>query len=121
MLESYKDVTVSNGTHRIEDIALAFYEPICALCFESIEQHNAKAYKRCIAIQHDLEQIHKFYDCISWINLNKEEPEEFIAVISDVFDALDTYAPKGYYFGALEGDGACFGFWPLSDDEKCND
>ena len=72
-------------------------------------------------LQYALEQIHKFYDCIFWFNLNKEEPEKFIDVINNVFDALNVYAPKGYYFGALEGDGACFGFWPLPDDEEYND
>ena len=116
MLESYKDVTVSNGTHKIEDLARAFYEPICALCFESLEQHNAKAYKICIAIQHDLEQIHKFYDCISWFNLNKEEPEEFIAVISNVFDALDIYMLQKVIISALlkvTVHVSAFGLYPM--------
>jgi len=30
-------------------------------------------------------------------------------------DLLDAAAPCGYYFGASDGDGACFGFW-LCDD-----
>lgn len=121
MLESYKNITVSEGTHRTEDLARAFYEPICEICYEALGQCNTKAYIKCITLQHDLEHIHKFYDCISWFNLNREEPEEFIDVINAVFDVLDVYAPTGYYFGALEGDGACFGFWPLPDDEEYND
>lgn len=31
------------------------------------------------------------------------------------FDRLNELAPVGFYFGASEGDGACFGFW-MSDD-----
>ena len=31
------------------------------------------------------------------------------------FDRLGELAPTGFYFGASEGDGACFGFW-LSED-----
>ena len=31
------------------------------------------------------------------------------------FDRLDELAPTGFYFGASEGDGACFGFWVTED------
>ena len=33
-----------------------------------------------------------------------------------LFDILDSVAPEGCYFGALEGDGSCYGFWPCEDD-----
>jgi hypothetical protein len=32
-----------------------------------------------------------------------------------VFDALNEVAPEGTYFGASEGDGASFGFWPIDE------
>ncbi len=36
-------------------------------------------------------------------------------LVSDLFDALSEACPPWLYFGAVEGDGACFGFW-LSDE-----
>ncbi len=30
-------------------------------------------------------------------------------------NALNYIAPAGTYFGAHEGDGACFGFWQATD------
>jgi len=41
-----------------------------------------------------------------------EELGEYVTdVINDLMDALNEYAPTGYYFGAIEGDGSDFGFW----------
>jgi hypothetical protein len=37
--------------------------------------------------------------------------------LSTLIDILGEYAPAGHYFGAHEGDGSDFGFWPCDDDE----
>lgn len=35
----------------------------------------------------------------------------------DLFPYMDKIAPKGFYFGSLEGDGACFGYWLAEESE----
>ena len=40
-------------------------------------------------------------------------------VINDLMDALNEYAPAHTYFGAIEGDGSDFGFWPDNDFGYC--
>lgn len=36
-------------------------------------------------------------------------------VLDELLNVLDGYTPDYAYLGALEGDGACLGVWPLSD------
>lgn len=35
----------------------------------------------------------------------------------DVMDALELYAPEGYYFGCTEGDGSDFGYWKFEEED----
>jgi hypothetical protein len=41
--------------------------------------------------------------------------ETAVQLLEDLTDTLQDVAPCGFYFGASEGDGACFGFW-LGED-----
>lgn len=41
--------------------------------------------------------------------------EEACDFLSMLFDVLDVYAPKTYYFGAHPGDGSDFGYWKLEE------
>ncbi|HYW24877.1 MAG TPA: hypothetical protein VE953_11985 [Terriglobales bacterium] len=38
-------------------------------------------------------------------------------LLEDLYDALNDLAPEGCYFGAHEGDGSDFGFWPIDADD----
>lgn len=38
-------------------------------------------------------------------------------IVDELFDLLNEIAPEGTYFGAIEGDGADFGFWTV--EESC--
>lgn len=43
------------------------------------------------------------------------EMERQAYLLDDLFEALDSIAPDGHYFGAHEGDGADYGFWSIED------
>lgn len=49
------------------------------------------------------------------IEANEEPSEDMETVINELFDELNEIAPPYCYFGAHEGDGADFGFWPIMD------
>ena len=41
------------------------------------------------------------------------EEQAYYLLHEDLWDILDSIAPKGTYFGAHQGDGALFSFWAL--------
>jgi hypothetical protein len=44
------------------------------------------------------------------------ESERACDALVELEDALDAAAPPGIRFGAAEGDGSDFGFWPIDDE-----
>lgn len=46
------------------------------------------------------------------------DSDECTYVMNELFDALDSYAPDGYYFGPHEGDGSDFGYWEYNEDNE---
>ena len=39
-------------------------------------------------------------------------------LLEELFEILEACAPDGAYFGAHEGDGSDFGFWPIPEDDE---
>lgn len=49
------------------------------------------------------------------------ESDEACDILESLSQALNDFAPPFAYFGAHEGDGADFGFWPICDAETLQD
>ena len=43
--------------------------------------------------------------------LDREKLNEFL--LDTMWPVMERFAPEGHYFGAREGDGSDFGFWPI--------
>ncbi len=86
--------TVSHGTLRTEDLIPAFANELERCC----DGHSGN-----LTLVQEAREITDF------------DSEEASDLCHDLSDALNEYAPEGTYFGAHEGDGSDFGFWPLED------
>ena len=84
--------TVSHGTMRAEHLIPAFMSAL-----DTLDP------RRAAGIAADPEN--------AAIIADPDEHEYADEFVSDLFDILDEYAPKGAYFGAIEGDGSDYGFW----------
>jgi hypothetical protein len=92
--------TVSSGTMREQDLIPRF--------LEVLDEHApAKAKELLDLYPNTLENLD-----------DEDDSDEFARgmLLSDLFEALNEIAPEGHYFGAHEGDGADYGFWPGEED-----
>lgn len=95
--------SISHGTLLPEDLIPAFAMELRALCTEHRE------HIRLVDEANHLAQRNGF---------DNEHVDELII---ELIDALNEHAPEGHYFGAHEGDGSDFGFWPIEDDDEIVD
>ena len=90
--------SVSTGTMRPEDLIPAFIDELRA------QQPLSQPIRRELR---DIERSMSRADYFEAADTSED--------LNYLFDALNTFAPEGFYFGAHPGDGADYGFW-LSDD-----
>jgi len=97
--------SISHGTHRASDLIDAYaYE---LRCFRGNVGDGRLTAQEAVLL--DM--------CDGWLETATGEdamPDEDAAqtLLDDLCEALESRAPAYCYFGALEGDGADFGFWP---------
>ena len=88
--------TLIHGTLRVEDLLEAFADELARL-------DDGGDFSALIGeAQRELDTV----------ELDGGESELASEVITELSDALQEFAPPFCYFGAHEGDGSDFGFWP---------
>jgi hypothetical protein len=92
--------SISHGTHRSEDLIAAFSSELRALHSE----HDIVAEAEAVLLLHGL----------GWDVMDSDAAMELTHAL---MDELEHHAGPGLYFGASEGDGSDFGFWPVADED----
>lgn len=89
--------SISSGTMRCEDLIPTFASELDALRNGTNRAHQKLA-TEARNLKIDAEGYYSDRDAAS-------------EVLSELFNALNEYAPDYAYFGSVEGDGADYGFW----------
>lgn len=100
--------TVSRATMREQDLVTAFMDVL-----EQYDPEEWQAIKTAFLVEFDLtyeEFLELPDDDERW-----RSEALFYILHEDIWEAMQDMAPEGTYFGASEGDGADFGYWPLED------
>lgn len=100
MKHAAKVGTISHGTLRTEDLLDAFSTELSYLAKGVDHPGNRQTYDELV------------YEAQ---NISFESDEEASNVIDSLIDCLNELAPPYCYFGAIDGDGSDFGFWPDMD------
>ena len=92
--DDWKNVVVSEGTLKNSDLARKFM----SVLDENNKQLLAKVYN-------------EWNDVIDSMGTETEDLVGSNELVDTLFTVLNGIAPEGFYFGASDGDGACFGFF----------
>jgi hypothetical protein len=98
--EDWVNTTISEGTLRTEDLAKAF--------LKVIGEHDPKIKDAILDEWTDV-----LFAMIDPKATRDEEQEMYL--VEHLCNVMDAIAPEGCIFGALEHDGACFGFWAMEE------
>lgn len=91
--------TISHGTLHTPDLLRAFADEL-----DWLEPANSLVEEARAVLT---------LDRCGWSEL--VDSEEGSNLVTELVDALNEHAPAYCYFGAIEGDGSDFGFWPDMD------
>jgi hypothetical protein len=94
--------SISTGTLRAEDLLEAFAAELNTL------DRDGKPRRWTSLIGDAL-------DYVAMDEWTDDQLEQSGYILEELTDALNEFSPPFVYFGALEGDGADFGFWPDMD------
>lgn len=100
-LDDLKGMVVSEGTMGVNALIRKYLAVL-----ETYAPDNYKAY---------IEANPELKDREVWMALDVEDKSY---IVDELADELNKIAPEGYYFGASEGDGACYGFWEVNPSES---
>lgn len=100
-LDDLKGMVVSEGTMGVNALIRKYLDVL-----ETYAPDNYKAY---------IEANPELKDRNVWMALDVQDKSY---IVDELADELDKIAPEGYYFGASEGDGACYGFWEVDPNES---
>jgi hypothetical protein len=116
-MSAFQPGTVIHGTLNVEDTLPAFMEELDNVREAVMQNDWPETDPRFAAaitgsIDNKLGRIERRMKRPGYF-----ESEDAMWDLEEVTDALNGYAPDGYYFGAHEGDGSDFGWWEHEDED----
>jgi hypothetical protein len=114
----HKDVKHEGG-YILSDGTLK-YEHLLSKAYDLLEGYNIRnsGLRKDILSVFNSEPVFPLHNQVYYgLEIASDKTEEARYVWGDdVFDFFNSIAPKGYYFGCSEGDGACIGWFVIEEE-----
>jgi len=117
--------SVSHGTHREQDLIPAFLDEVrarkgvaLAEAWNFVCEKTGLHYHMETVLSHEDPENLQYR--IFWgdpEDFDSDQERQATIFLEALFAILEDLAPRGYVFGAHEGDGSDFGFWPIEETE----
>lgn len=106
---------MSDGTLNPKHLLPKYYDLLN--CYNIKSQKIKKEIEACFTPKKYKPTFYnQYYNNIQLANETIEDQEGISWILEKLSDFLNNIAPKGYYFGFSEGDGACIGFFRYEDE-----
>lgn len=109
---------ISSGTLNPAHLIPAFLDELARLGREVTLGPSEQAALRLLSKQAAIRVLYESDLPLPDRDLTDQEWQTVYELTDRLWDALDDAAPDGYWFGTAEGDGACFGFWTVEEEEE---
>jgi hypothetical protein len=113
LIRKHEGLILSDGTLKTESLLATAYD--CIVDFNMREGELLKDIAKAINLKDGLVRA-QTADYHGHLSITDEEEASYLWN-EDVFNKFNELAPKGYYFGSSDGDGACIGFFKAEGDE----
>jgi hypothetical protein len=100
--------SISHGTLRTVDLLETFTEELAYHMQRNFKLLPFDEYARLVKLTEEARNVDVDAD-------TQDAAADADEIITELQDALQDFAPPYCYFGAHEGDGSDFGFWPIMD------
>jgi hypothetical protein len=100
--------SISHGTLRTVDLLETFTEELAYHMQRNFKLLPFDEYARLVKLTEEARNVDVDAD-------TQDAAADADEIITELQDALNAFAPPYCYFGAPEGDGSDFGFWPCHD------
>lgn len=109
-IEQKEGLIFSTDTLKTDDLLTSAYS------FLKAYELNEQLQKNIAEVFTEEPTNENYYYSRTEIKEGKEEESGYL-FNEDVFNYFNEIAPDSYYFGTSEGDGACFGWFVIGEDE----
>lgn len=113
-LKPHQCGVVSTGTVHPEHLVIAFYDFLDRVGF--LNKRLRRDVLSCFIFTVPYDENKSLSEYLYYDEIELNDADKLMYCLDALWNCLEDIAPDGYYFGALEGDASCIGYFNINSD-----